>query len=956
MTDNFKKWNSLAKSWSSPGAGIPAANREDLIKSKYKSEDAKRNVGSFLEDPLAINYAMGYKDRKFSLSFDVAKQVVQNLSIVAGILQTRTNQVGSFATPYRLSKSVGYVIKHNNPARLTTKGERDMIQSLEKFIYNCGSSKPNKYDPHRQRDDFEGFLKKIVRDSLMYDQFAAEVVPDLAGKPYEFLAIDAATIRLAGKPDTIRDWMGQEDRRAGKGSLATQIEPTGLTYPYRTMRIDTGHNVKDPAYMQIIHGQPTRIYSADELMFGIRNPRTDIYIQGYGYSEVEQLVSIITSHLYAEEYNRQFFRQGSAPKGLLVFRGDSMDGTQLEAFKRQWKANLEGVSNSWRTPIMQSEQGVDWVNLNQSNKDMEYGQWMEYLIKVTCFPENTFVTLADGVSRPISTIKPGEYVRTLEGGPCKVTNLQTSSFTGDLVTVTAAGSSPFSATANHPIFALTHNKLLEGGEPVEVPANKLTTDHYLMVPKPRFASEDKETTFDLSVYGENKLFFETAEETGVFTGRERYYKYLKLDREMAYFMGVYAASGAHSPKLREVRLTCRSKAQKDRLSQFVAEVFGTKSTASSTGIKFRCLHVWRFLTEEMRACRRSRHFPTILLCAPKDVKVGFLEGFLDTCATTEGSESSGTSVVIPKLSLSLLSQMRALLLSLNIYADLQRMPTERPVHKLTISALHVQRLLDIVDQGLFHKKLEIEVAINGIGHQEVYENQDAFFIPVVNTSTEQVEDLSVYNIEVDKSHTYCVNDVAVHNCSVFLIDPAELNFDLHGGVSQTPLFESSQEWKLKASRDRGLKPLLRFLAKHINNSIISKIDENFVFDFVGLDELTEQEKHTLRTEQVNSYMTLNEIRRAEDLPDLEHGNVPMNPTYAQVAQMAAQAQAAQPQAAGGAAQPAQSGNAVPEGEESEEVPNYSGNFTKSIRSQAEAPTFSSDYDEWEAFAGIEDDD
>src|SRR5690606_26138942 len=104
-------------------------------------------------------------------------------------------------------------------------------------------------------------------------------------------------------------------------------------------------------------------------------------------------------------------------------------------------------------------------------------------------------------------------------------------------------------------------------------------------------------------------------------------------------------------------------------------------------------------------------------------------------------------------------------------------------------------------------------------------------------------------------------------CAVFLIDPAELNFDMHGGVQQTPLFESSQEWKLKASRDRGLKPLLRFIAKMINDHIISKIDDHFMFDFMGLDELTEQEKHELRKEQLATYMTLNEIRREEDLSD-----------------------------------------------------------------------------------------
>jgi hypothetical protein len=127
-------------------------------------------------------------------------------------------------------------------------------------------------------------------------------------------------------------------------------------------------------------------------------------------------------------------------------------------------------------------------------------------------------------------------------------------------------------------------------------------------------------------------------------------------------------------------------------------------------------------------------------------------------------------------------------------------------------------------------------------------------------------------------------------CAIFLIDPAEINFDLHGGVQQTPLFESSQEWKLKASRDRGLKPLLRFIANLINTHIIDKIDDHFVFEFMGLDELTEQEKHEMAKEQLGSYMTMNEVRRSMDLTDIDGGDIPMNPTYLQMLQLDMQKQ------------------------------------------------------------------
>jgi hypothetical protein len=41
----------------------------------------------------------------------------------------------------------------------------------------------------------------------------------------------------------------------------------------------------------------------------------------------------------------------------LNFKGDNLTPDALEDFKRRWKSNIEGVENSWRTPILQAEQG-----------------------------------------------------------------------------------------------------------------------------------------------------------------------------------------------------------------------------------------------------------------------------------------------------------------------------------------------------------------------------------------------------------------------------------------------------------------------------------------------------------------------------------------------------------------------------------------------------------------------
>lgn len=499
---------------------IPIIARQDprAFQKAWKvmsAEKAARGPKSAFFDPLSLQYSLGYKDRRYSLTYDTLKRISNQLSVVAAIVNTRIAQIASFSQPYRTTKSLGFIVRHKDPEHGTTASEKRFIKQLEDFVAGCGEPGRQNQFTRIRRPNFEQFLKMIVRDSLIYDQTAFEIVPRKNRIPFEFRAVDGATIRLASPEQSEAQEKSYFQRNPVYENAHMQPRLSGL---YTGQQYGGVAAQKEAVqYIQLVNGQIENVYTDSELAFGVRNPRTDIYIQGYGFGEMEQLITILTSMLYAEEYNRRFFTQGAHPKGMLNFKGDNWTPDQLEAFKRQWVAQVAGTENSWKTPITQSE-GIEWINMQLSNQDMQFNVWLEYLIKV---------------------------------------------------------------------------------------------------------------------------------------------------------------------------------------------------------------------------------------------------------------------------------------------------------------------------------------------------------------------------------------------CSaVFLIDPAEINFDLHGGVQQTPLFESSQEWKLKASRDRGLKPLLRFIANLINVHVIDKIDDHFVFEFAGLDELTEQEKHEMLKEQIASYMTLNEARHSLDMPDLgDVGDLPMNPTLIQLLQFLDQKKQAEEQQA-----------------------------------------------------------
>ena len=50
---------------------------------------------------------------------------------------------------------------------------------------------------------------------------------------------------------------------------------------------------------------------------------------------------------------------------------------------RNGNDQVGGINNAWRIPMLGGEK-VEWINMQQSNKDMEFSRWNEYLVKVAC--------------------------------------------------------------------------------------------------------------------------------------------------------------------------------------------------------------------------------------------------------------------------------------------------------------------------------------------------------------------------------------------------------------------------------------------------------------------------------------------------------------------------------------------------------------------------------------------
>jgi HK97 family phage portal protein len=324
-----------------PGQEQPGTALARVPRTLPELEEALSDPKSLFWDPFAVIDALGYKDKPTSITYATLNQMVWRMPIIQAIIKTRCTQVSNFAQPQVDRFSTGYRITLRDKKQKPSPASEQKSQQLERFIRTTGVT-----ETPQGRDSFEQFLQKYVRDSLTYDQACFEIVPARSGKPAAFYAVDASTIRIA---DTTRLFVSPEDHDVAR-------------------------------YVQIYDGLVVAEYTVDELSFGVRNPTSNIRLQQYGQSELEMLVQTVTALLWAWDYNQKFFSQGANVKGIINFKG-AVPEKQLRAFRRHWYGMTAGVENAFKTPIVNSDD-MQWVNMQATNRDMEFSAWFDFLIKI----------------------------------------------------------------------------------------------------------------------------------------------------------------------------------------------------------------------------------------------------------------------------------------------------------------------------------------------------------------------------------------------------------------------------------------------------------------------------------------------------------------------------------------------------------------------------------------------
>lgn len=137
----------------------------------------------------------------------------------------------------------------------------------------------------------------------------------------------------------------------------------------------------------------------------------------------------------------------------------------------------------------------------------------------------------------------------------------------------------------------------------------------------------------------------------------------------------------------------------------------------------------------------------------------------------------------------------------------------------------------------------------------------------------------------DQEFVYLSDNLARVILSAFGVDPSELPGFGHlaRGTFSQALSESSNEYSLQVARSAGFKPLLydtQVLMNKILNIIDPMVSEYCVFEFVGLD-IDDPQKESVRLQQdMNIFLTQNDIQKVVEKDPLPiGGNWLLNPQF-----------------------------------------------------------------------------
>jgi len=321
-----------------------------IIPFPTREKKPEHGMQSVYLDNMHISSVSGYMEKPSSLGFQSLRSIVEQTPVLNAVIMTRIRQVSRFTRQVESDGATGFEIQHIERNHDLSTDEQESIKQLSSFFSNSGWETNPRRRQRLKRRSFAQFVNCFVRDSLIMDSapIETEMKRDKSLGIDGFYNVDGSTIRLCS---------------------------------------ENGYDGDDEIFaVQVVNGVIRTAYTYEDLIYVPRNPRADVLVSGYGMSEVELMIRVVTGFLNAMTYNIKGFDENAIPKGILHLSGD-YDNNELTAFKRYWNAMVRGVNNSWSLPVMVSkdqESKASFESFGVDYNEMYFSKWMTFLTSIIC--------------------------------------------------------------------------------------------------------------------------------------------------------------------------------------------------------------------------------------------------------------------------------------------------------------------------------------------------------------------------------------------------------------------------------------------------------------------------------------------------------------------------------------------------------------------------------------------
>ncbi len=437
---------------------------------------------------------------------------------------------------------------------------------------------------------------------------------------------------------------------------------------------------------------------------------------------------------------------------------------EKEAFKRLDKAlQADDFYNNWLSKVKgigPAMAGVIISELDPFKAKYPSSFW------AYCFPGNTLVATPDS-QVAIKKLKVGSRVVNADGAIGIVQETKKRYFSGDLVTIKATGTLPFKATDEHPILVARDRT----GEPSWIQAKDIQIGDYLLVPKLQLTGAPTSLEWEAPprAIGRNpKLGLP-----------------LKLTSDVLYLFGRFLADGCASlfTEGKYERGTCMIADGKEQLPELqhlveiIEDAIGAARVVEldrSYRIDFGKLYVAKKFAQWFGRKAHRKHIPEFIMNLTDPALIlSFVRGYFFGDGHVVSAGKGHGSILASSASKKLILQLQLLLTKVDVFASLHEQHRASGVTEILGRLINQRRMrycLSLPTSAARQLFPDIEGKDINRSSRKAYFDDTHWRVAVTNIEYEQVEDLEVYNLRVSNGNTYLVNNLAVHNCGLDVVN------------------------------------------------------------------------------------------------------------------------------------------------------------------------------------------